>query len=158
MNDENEKPEPSFAIFAECQDFERALIMTGLSFGRLIDDIVKPLEEGEPLFIDGVPVTKDKVRRIKILRESKNLKHNLADLHWRLRRPPASETKVLADQYHIRVEAILREASEDVTAQVLKAFDAKIKPKLKDYLPKRQELLEAALKVFIEGVKALGKA
>ena len=46
MNDENGKPEPSFAIFAECRDFERPLIMTGLSFGRLIDDIVKPLEEG----------------------------------------------------------------------------------------------------------------
>jgi hypothetical protein len=44
---------------------------------------------------------------------------------------------------------------EDVTSQVIKAFDFKIKPCLKDYLPKREELIAAAFQVFVESVKAL---
>lgn len=50
---------------------------------------------------------------------------------------------------------MLRENSQDVTAQIIKAYTQAIKPRLKDYLPKRDELIPAALKLFTEGVKAL---
>ena len=56
----------------------------------------------------------------------------------------------------MRLEALLRWATEDVTTQVIKAFDTSIKPKLKDYLPKREELISAATGVFIQAIKALG--
>jgi hypothetical protein len=45
-----------------------------------------------------------------------------------------------------------------VTAQIIKAYDRAIKPSLKDYLPKRDELIKAAMTVFIEAVKKLGTA
>ena len=45
----------------------------------------------------------------------------------------------------------------DVTAQVIKAFTQVVKPSLKDYLPKRQELISAATTVFVEAMKALAR-
>ena len=36
------------------------------------------------------------------------------------------------------------------------AFDAAIKPSIKDYIPKREELISTATKLFWEGIKALG--
>ena len=65
---------------------------------------------------------------------------------------------MLGEQYHARVEAILRGNGEDVTSQVLSAFNSTIKPRLKDYLPKKEELIKAALEVFVNQVKALGGA
>jgi hypothetical protein len=63
--------------------------------------------------------------------------------------------KLYAEQYHVRLEALLRESGEDVTSQVIKAYDRTIKPSLKDYIPKREELTKAALTVFVESIKAL---
>jgi hypothetical protein len=40
-----------------------------------------------------------------------------------------------------------------VTSQIIKAFDQKIRPGLKEYLPKREELLNGAFEVFIEAMK-----
>ena len=54
------------------------------------------------------------------------------------------------------VEAILRENSEDVTAQIIKAYDRAIKPSISDYWLKREALIQAAMKIFLEGVKSLG--
>jgi hypothetical protein len=65
--------------------------------------------------------------------------------------------KVYGDQYQVRLEAVLREGGEDVTSQVLKAFDRTIKPSIKDYLPKREELIEMASKFFWEGIKTLSR-
>ena len=64
--------------------------------------------------------------------------------------------KLYGEQYHLRLEAILREHSEDVTAQIIKAYDRTIKPSIKDYLPKREEPIQAAMTVFLEAVKKLG--
>ena len=53
------------------------------------------------------------------------------------------------------MEALLREHGEDVTSQVISAYDKTIKHQLKDYLPKREELIKTTLQVFIESVKLL---
>ncbi len=66
--------------------------------------------------------------------------------------------KLYGDQYHVRLEVALREGGEDVTSQVIKAFDSEIKPKLKDYLPKRKELIKAASSFFWEGIKRLSNS
>ena len=39
----------------------------------------------------------------------------------------------------MRLESVVRQSGEDVTAQVMRAFDDKIKPSLADYLPERDE-------------------
>ena len=69
---------------------------------------------------------------------------------------PPFPQKLLGEQYYTRLEALFRETSEDVTSQVISAFNTEIKPRLKDYLPSRKELIDAALKVFVESLCALG--
>ena len=145
----------TYAIFSEVEGHKKPLIMIKLSFARIIDDIIVPFETGEPFFIDGVPVVRGKIRKIKIIRETHDLKELLENLHRKLNHSTQQIQRDIADQYYIRVEAILREKGEDVTSQVIKAFDATIRPKLKDYLPNRQELIQAALVVFTESLKAL---
>ncbi|MEI9449090.1 hypothetical protein V8T50_23680, partial [Vibrio parahaemolyticus] len=56
-----------FAVYAEVDGIEKPLILSELTFGRLIDDIVVPYQLGQPFFIDGVVVKAEKLKRIKIL-------------------------------------------------------------------------------------------
>ena len=78
--------DPTFAILAEHKQSERPLIMSGLTFGRLMDEIVLPYDSNEPFFIDGVPTLRADLKRIKIVRESDALKHRVSELHWKLPR------------------------------------------------------------------------
>ena len=156
MSDDLSESELAFAVFAEVDGHEKPLIMTELTFARLLDDIVVPFESNKPFFIDGASVNREKIRRVKIIRQTQDFESFFHDLHWQLREAGISVRKLLGEQYHIRVEALLRECGEDVTTQVIKAFDTTIRPRLKDYLPKRQELIGAATKVFLEGIKVLG--
>ncbi len=142
---------PTFAVLADHKQAEgRLLYMSGLTWGRLVDEIVVPYDSNEPFFIDGAPTQRADLSRIKIVRESPTLRHQVADLHWRLRM-----NYTLTGYYDKLLEALVREFGEDVTSQVLKAYSTAIKPRLKDYLPKRQELIEAGFKVFVEAMKAL---
>lgn len=50
----------------------------------------------------------------------------------------------------------MREHGDDVTSQVLKAYDRRIKPGLKAYLPEREELIKAAMEIVVESMKKLG--
>jgi hypothetical protein len=56
-----------FGVIAEVEGYGKQLVMLDLPFGRLIDEIMVPYDNGEPFFIDGVPVTKTKIKRIKIV-------------------------------------------------------------------------------------------
>jgi len=40
---------------------------------------------------------------------------------------------------------------------VLKAYDHAVKPRLKDYVPKREEILSAATTVFVEAMRVLSR-
>ena len=151
----SEEKKELFAVFAEVQDFDKPLILTNLTFARLLDDIVVPFENEEQFFIDGVPADKKKVRKLKILRQKDRFPGLFEDFNIALRRGEIERQKTYGQQYHTRLEAILREGCEDVTSQVIKAFDSKIRPRLKEYLPKRNELIEAASAFFWEGVKKL---
>jgi len=151
----NEKKTELFAIFAEAEGQEKPLIMTDLTFGRLMDEIVVPYENKKPFFIDGVPVTRENLKKLKIIRQNKSFKHIFEALHRILRIGDAKIQKLYGEQYHIRLEALLRESGEDVTSQIIKAYDTSIRPRLKEYLPKREELISAALRVFYESMKIL---
>ena len=150
-----EEKKELFAIFAEVEGHEKPLILSDLTFARLIDDVVYSFKKEEPFFIDGVPATRGKIRKLKILRQKENFPELFIGFHNKLRRAEKAIQKNYGDQYHIRLEANLREGCEDVTSQIIKAFDTKIKPSLKDYLPKKEELIQATSTFFWEGIKRL---
>ncbi len=154
-----EQDESQYAVYCEASGHNRPLLLHNLSFAQLIDEVVVPFESDAPFFVDGAPITKDKVRRLKILAQGPSFSRSFNDLHWRMREAGDVQVKrLLGDQYHVRLEAILRETCTDVTSQAVRAFNTEIKPRLRDYMPNRKELIEAALKVFIESVKLLGGA
>ena len=156
MTTSNPESDGIFAVLAEANEYDRPLIQTGLPFGRLIDEIIVPYQEDEAFFVDGAPLTKIKIKKLKILRQNDSCQELLNNYYWEIRNRTGKEHKHLAEQFMVRVEAILRESGDDITAQVIKAFDTKIKPSLKEYLPKREELISAAMRFFVESLKSLG--
>ena len=56
----------------------------------------------------------------------------------------------------MRLDALFRGGGDDVASQVIQAFDRKIRPALKDYLPKREELIDAAFQILVENMKHFG--
>ncbi len=151
-----DQQERKFGVIAEAEGYGRQLVLLDLSFGRLIDEIVVPYDNDEAFFIDGVPVTKAKIKRIKIVELGDEFRRGMGELERGMTRGDAKNKKTYGDQYHTRFEHILRTVTVDVTAQVIKAYNQTIKPSIKDYLPKREEFISAATKVFIEGMKMLG--
>lgn len=153
----NPTPKFTFSIYAELRDDHKPLFLLNLPFGRLIDEVVVPLQRGDAFFVDGALLTKENIKRLKIVRQKPFFDRAINDLHWKMRSSGDHATKKLyAEQYAIRLEAILRECGDDVTAQIINAYDMKIKPRLKDYLPNREELIKAALELFTHAMKSLG--
>lgn len=146
-----------FAVLAEAESYEIPIYQADLTFARLMDDIVVPYQMSEPFFIDGVPVTPNKLRRIKLLQLADSFQEARGTFETSLTRSgnPAVR-KTYGEQYHIRLEHDLRMHSVDVTSQVIKAYNQAIKPSIKDYLPRRNELIPAALELFTQGLKSLG--
>jgi hypothetical protein len=147
-----------FAVYAVRKREATPLIQTEMTFKRLMDDIVVPFNSEETFFIDGAPVKPTDLDRIKIIKHTDAFTGLLSDMHWQMREGEVKTRELYGKQYHVRIEALLREAGEDVTTQIVKAYNTVIKPKLKDYLPNREALLEAAVKVFAESIKTLSGA
>jgi hypothetical protein len=144
-----------FAVYAEVESYSQPLLMLDLSFAKLMDEVVLPYQTNEPFFIDGAPLKRTDLKRLKIMRLEKNFGIRFRDLNWQLHRAGIDYSKMLGEQYHLRLDAMLRENGEDVTAQAISAFDKTIKPSLKDYLPKREELIQTALQFFLKNVSQL---
>ena len=150
--------EAKFAVVAQKKEkeYDKPLYLHDLTFARLIDDVVVPYETDKPFFIDGVPMKRNELARIKIIQQSQDFSKELEQLHWCVRLPTGSGRRVSMAEYPGRLDALFRAGGEDVTSQVIQAFDAKIRPKLKVYLPKREELISAAFQLFVESMKRLG--
>lgn len=145
-----------FSVFAEAEESENPLMLTDLTLPRLFDDIVVPYQTNKSFFIDGVPLIKSKIKKIKILKQKDTFENALFKFNETLTKAKANFRKIYGEQYHIRFEAVLRDNTEDVTSQIIKAYDTAIKPRIKDYIPNREELISAGIKVFIESIKLLG--
>jgi hypothetical protein len=100
-------------------------------------------------------VTKKELKKLKIIRLNDNFSVAFDYMHQLLHHSDTTIQKLYGEQYQIRVEALLRGNGEDVTSQIISAYDKTIKHRLKDYLRKREELIKAALEVFVESVKIL---
>ncbi len=144
-----------FSVFAEAKTYEDPLIQTGMTFPRLIDEIVVPYHKKEPFFIDGVSVVPKSISKLKILQETDCFRSFFDRLNHDIRNETIQNSEILVDQYPQRIEALLRENTDDVTAQTIKAFDSEIRPKLKKYLPNREELIKAAAFVFFKAIETL---
>ena len=110
--------EQLYAVFAEAQGHQKPLLQIELTFPRLIDDIIVPYQTGEMFFIDGAPLTPNKISRIKVLKLTEYFNRSKSDFDEKLTRGSAQEMKVLGEQYSTRFEHIMRQHSEDVTSQV----------------------------------------
>lgn len=146
-----------FAVYAVRKSESTPLIQTHMPFGRLMDDVIVPFHSDEVFFVDGAPVKATDLDRIKIIRQKEHFNRIFSDLHHGMRWGDMKRQELYAKQYQVRLEAVLRETGEDVTAQVASAFKTVIKPKLKDYVPNKEALLSAAINVFGESMKLLAK-
>lgn len=156
MSEEKDEKIAQFAVYAVRKSNSVPLIQTHLSFGQLMNDIVMPFESNEMFFIDGAPVKAADLDRIKIIRQQASFDQMFNTLHWQMRNSrDLKKQELYAEQYHVRLEALLRESGADLTSQVIRAYQTVIKPKLKDYLPNKEALLNAAVKVFTESFKIL---
>jgi len=147
-----------FSVLAEVKNYDRTFILIQLTFGRLMDDIVIPYQSGKSFIIDGVQVNKDNLIRLKIIREKEYFLHEYEVFNYDLTRGKTEIREIYGRQYNIRLEALLRKAGEDVTSQIIKAYEKTIKPKLKSYKPNRDDILSVAFKFFWEGIKSLESA
>lgn len=156
MSDEPEKTDDrKFSLYAVRRDNPGPLIQINLPWERLMEDVVFPFDGGEMFFIDGAAVKSTDLDRLKILLQGPGFSNEFALLNRSLRMGEAKSKEMHAKQYPTFFEAILRNRCEDVTSQVIKAYRTAIKPSLKDYIPKKELLLESAVKIFIEGIKLL---
>jgi len=101
-----------------------------------------------------VPVRKDELVRIKVVRQAPDFERQFIELHHFATRP-SSGNFVKAADYPTRLDILFRGQSEDVTGQIINAFKVGILPRVKEYLPKRDELVAAALTIFSETMKRL---
>jgi hypothetical protein len=104
-----------------------------------------------------VPATRNKISRIKIISLTQEFQFGMAKLERGLTRSDNQTQKIYGDQYETRFEHVLRTDAEDVTSKIIKAYNLAVKPRLKDYLPKREELISAATTLFVEAMKSLSR-
>ena len=151
---DGEKPD-RFAVVCEERGEERPLYLHDLTFARLLEEVVIPFDQGEMFFVDGVPVSKEKIRRLKILRQEADFRNDFRILHRMLIRGDKDQMKTASQNYYVQLDSLFRNRCEDVTAQVVKAFNTAIKPSISDYIPKRTELIDSATRIFVESLKYL---
>ncbi len=148
----------AFAVYGEVEGYPKPLLMIRVSFGRLIDEIVLPYETGKTFFLDGVSVSKLKLRRLKILKLNAGFEFEFSQLNRAMNHHSSEQMRrIHGEQYDTRIDAIIRNNSDDVTAQIVSAYEMTIGQKLKEYLPKRDELINAASQVFSAALSQLAK-
>ena len=150
-----------FAVYAEKQGYDKPLVLVDLSFGEVVDTIVKPHETGEPFRIDGVPVTPADLLKLKIVEQDANFMTEYRRVKRDLITPGNRDQKArdtAAKHYDVIISDLVRGSGIDVTNQVLGVFEEKVKPSLTDYLPRREELLEVAFTAYRAWMKSIGAA
>lgn len=150
--------EPKFAVIAELKDDDNPRYLHDLSFARLMDDVVIPYQSATNFFVDGVPVNAKTLRRIKIIQQAPSFEVKYEDLHSCLLLSISSGRRIPVEEYETRLQALFRRAGDDVTSQVIKAYQEKIGDKLKEYVPNRAELIDGAFQFLSQSLKVLGQA
>jgi len=100
VTEENKDPqtEAQFGVVAEVEGRTGQLVLLNLPFGRLIDEIIVPYDKDEAFFIDGVPVTRKAIRRIKIIELGQAFRRGMWELEVGLKRGEPPRQKIYGDQ------------------------------------------------------------
>jgi len=149
--------EQKFALIAESKDYDKPLYLSNLPFPRLMDDIVVPYQSEKNFFIDGVSVSAKNLKRIKILLQNDQFEDNFRRLHRNVQLPKSSGMRVPAEDYEIRLQALFRNAGDEVTSHIITAYQEKIRDKIKDYIPNKNKLIDAAFQFFVQSIRTLGQ-
>src|SRR5258708_35496271 len=88
-----------FGVIAEVVGKDKKIIQLNMTFGRLIDEIVVPYDQGQPFFVDGVPVSKEKLDRIKIVKQTESFEQMFSYFSDDLNRGDTQSKKMFGDQY-----------------------------------------------------------
>jgi hypothetical protein len=140
-----------FAILAEKEGDPRGLFLHDLTINKLYEHIVVPYEEDKPFFIDGVPLERKTLRRIKIIRESEAFVHDLDRLHNRVKNPRGSDMHTPISDYPGQLVALFQERNLDVTSDVINAYREKRKLRLPV-----DELIAAAAQIATAAIRSAG--
>jgi hypothetical protein len=140
-----------FAVLAEKEGDPRGLFLHGLTITKLYDHIVVPYEEDKPFFIDGVPLERKTLRRIKIIRQDDEFVRELDRLHNRIKNLRTSDLYSPIADYPGRLLALFQERDSDVTSDVINAYREKKKLKLPV-----NEIVAAAAQIAIEAIRRAG--
>lgn len=122
--------ESRFTLWALRKTDTQPLLQLGVSWDRLMNDVVTPYDTGESFFLDGAPIRATDVDRLKILIQGPGFQQASAMINWNLRNGDVKRRELYSMQYHVFIEALLREHCTDVTSQVVSAFRTAIKPRL----------------------------
>ena len=60
------------------------------------------------------------------------------------------------NSYYEMIEHLMRTYGQDITSQVIQAYEQAILPMIKEYLTKREELVKAAFQIVSVALKSLG--
>ena len=148
--------EDRFAIVAEVDGYSKPLLAVRLTLGRLVDDIVHPYQINKKFFIDGVAISPDKIRRLKILKQDEQFDFYLQKIHDDLEHGNIETRKLSGQQYEIRLQALMIEHGEDITSQVIQAYERTLSSKFKEYLPNRDEVISGIGTLLGQALKSLG--
>ena len=147
MSDDNLR----FAVLAEKDGDSGALVLHSLTMEKLYEHIVVPYEEDRPFFIDGVPVERKNLRRIKIIRQDDEFALEFDRLHNGIKNPKGATWHVPIAEYPGRLVALFRERNLDVTSDVIEAYRGRKKLKIPT-----EKLIEAASQIAVAAIRTAG--
>jgi len=102
-------------------------------------------------FIDGVPVERATLRRIKIIKQDRKFTQDLHRLHNRIRNPTDSNLYTPIADYPGRLRALFQAQSLDVTSDIINAYREKKNLKLPT-----DRLVEAASQIAVAAIRGAG--
>jgi len=140
--------EQKYAVLAERKEYEKRLYLHDLDFAALVTDIVTPYEEKKPFFIDGVPVVRDSLLKIKIIKQIATFRQEFDRLHQLVAYQMSSGHRVPIQDYPGRLDALFRGSGIDITNSLMNAYQEKKKLNL----PK-EELIKGIFTLLAEGMK-----
>ena len=149
-----------FAVYAEKNGYDKPLMLVDLTFGEVMDTVVKPHQTDEPFRIDGVLVTPGAdLLKLKVVEQDVNFMTEYRHVKGDLIRPRQRDQKArdaAARHYDVIMSDLMRGNGMDVTNQVLGVFEDKVKPRLRDYLPNREVILQAAFEAYRTWMRSIG--
>jgi hypothetical protein len=116
-----------YAVLGEAKEYDKPLFSHSMSLKALMVDIVGPYESGDAFRLDGVPVTKDTLTRLKVVKQGSGLTFSIDKCGRYLHR--GKQSKLSRDAYWDRIDMHFRQCP-DVTNLLVQAYVDRFKPEV----------------------------